>query len=85
MVQPLGAWIGLNLCREADNAFYWIDDTPVADQYSAWANGEPSHVQEKCVHIYVCYAPGKWNDMQCSLSGAYHNKALVVLCQKSLM
>ena len=83
MVQSLGAWIGLY--READNVFYWIDGTPVTGRYSAWANGEPSHVQEKGVHLYVCYAPGKWNDMQCSLSGAYHSKAPVVLCQKSLM
>jgi len=79
-VQPLGAWIGLS--RKADNAFYWIDGTPLAGQYSAWVIGQPSHVRQKCVHMYVEHVPGKWNDMECSLSGAHKSQFPVVLCEK---
>ena len=83
-VQIGGAWIGLY--RKADDAFYWIDDTPVTGQFSAWQNGEPNEVQKKCVHIYsLWYAPGKWNDVKCRLPDAENIKAPVILCPKMLM
>ena len=53
-VQNFGAWIGLY--RKVDNMFYWIDDTPLAGQYSAWDSGEPNNDQnrgENCVHTYT--------------------------------
>ena len=75
--QALGAWIGLH--RKADNRFYWIDDTPLAGQYSAWARGQPDLLYEKCVHMYnVLGKLGKWNDLACSVN----SPAPVVLCQK---
>ena len=45
---------GLGSYRNTDNVFYWIDDTPLAEQYSAWKSGERySHNlnDEKCVHL----------------------------------
>ncbi|XP_078380212.1 C-type lectin domain family 4 member E-like isoform X2 [Oculina patagonica] len=80
-VQFWGAWIGLY--RKADTKFYWIDDTPLEGQYSAWASGEPNKAEEKCVQIYAgSYSPGKWNDNCCNLSESKLTKAPVVLCQK---
>ena len=82
--QNLGAWIGLY--RKADNMFYWIDDTPLAGQYSSWNSGQPDQFHEKCVHIYdVLDKLGKWNDLRCSLPEAQKHIALVVLCQKKLL
>ena len=75
-----GAWIGL--FRKSDNAFYWIDNTPLTGQYSAWADGEPNSLDEKCVHQYtVSDKRGKWNDINCTLSQDYDLRAPVVLCQ----
>ena len=83
-VQLEGAWIGLY--RKADNTFYWIDDTLVTGQFSAWGNGEPNTFHEKCVHIYASwFAVGKWNDLECSLPQAEKSKAPVILCQKKMM
>ena len=61
--------------------FYWIDDTPLAGQYSAWASGEPNSNNEKCGHIYK--ASGKWNDIPCNLDKGHKHSAPVVLCQKN--
>ena len=38
--------------RQADNAFYWIDNTPLTGQFSAWGNGEPSSLHEKNIYIF---------------------------------
>jgi len=38
-----GAWLGLHRKPAAGNAFYWIDDTPLADHYFAWASKEPNN------------------------------------------
>ena len=75
-VPDWGVWLGLN--RKADNMFYWIDGTPLAGQYSAWASGEPNYNSEKCVHMYNSVL-GKWNDISCNLGGP---DAPVILCQK---
>ncbi|XP_020614039.1 CD209 antigen-like protein A [Orbicella faveolata] len=82
-----GAWLGLYRNPSAGDAFYWIDDTPLeGHQFSAWASGQPSHVQEKCGHMYAASDRiGKWNDKECSLSDAQRSKAPVVLCQKRFM
>ena len=80
-----GAWLGL--CRKDDNKFYWIDDTPLEGQYSAWASDEPSSNDEKCVQMYgKGPREGKWNDEPCSLSekDLHFNSAPVVLCQKAI-
>ena len=88
-VQEMGAWIGLY--RKADNKFYWIDDTPLAGQYSAWMSGEPNNAKldENCVHTYNHMknkVPGKWNDEECNFSKASHYRsAPVVLCQKKFI
>ena len=79
--QDWGAWIGLR--RKDDNRFYWIDDTLLAGQYSAWARGQPDLLYEKCVHMYnVLDKLGKWNNLRCSLNKAKKLIAPVVLCQK---
>ena len=78
-VPDRGAWLGLY--RKADDMFYWIDDTPLAGQYSAWASGEPNSNNEKCGHIYK--ASGKWNDIPCNLDKGHKHSAPVVLCQKN--
>ena len=77
----MGAWLGL--CSKADDMFYWIDDTPLAGQYSSWDSGEPHYSYEKCVHIYnVLNKPGKWNNLRCNLDGADKDDVPVVICQK---
>lgn len=78
------AWLGLY--RKANNAFYWIDDIPLTDQYAAWASGEPNYfyVNEKCVHIYnVLEKLGELNDLRCNLDEAQKNVAPVTLCQEN--
>ena len=84
-VQPYGTWIGLYRKPSAGNAFYWIDDTPLAGQYSAWVSGEPSYVVEKCVHTYIAWKKnrdGEWNDNRCNLHELKRRFAPVILCQK---
>ena len=80
-VQDWGAWIGLY--RKADDMFYWVDDTPLAGHYSAWARGEPDHNFVKCVHIYnESDKFGEWNNIRCILDDADKNAAPTVSCQK---
>ena len=78
-----GAWLGL--CRKDDNKFYWIDNTPLEGQYSAWANDEPNNHVEKCVQMYG-KGPneGKWNDESCSMDAKFSDSAPVALCQKAI-
>ncbi|CAH3131590.1 unnamed protein product, partial [Porites lobata] len=67
-----GVWLGF--VRKADNKFYWIDDTPLAKGYTAWARGEPNKVIEKCGNMFGSphrYG-GKWNDIPCDLDPAKH-------------
>ena len=76
-----GTWLGLY--RKADSNFYWINDTPLAGQYSAWASGEPNNLHEKCAHMFVTGSrQGQWNDESCSIDAKYLSYAPVVLCQK---
>ena len=77
--QSWGAWLGLY--KKADNALYWIDDTPLAGHYSAWGIGEPNYVYHKCVHTQS-RKEGRWNDNACNLPEISRSKAPVVLCQK---
>ena len=80
-VTTWGAWLGLY--RKADNKFYWINDTPLTGQYSAWASGEPNGLHEKCGHLYGIGARnGMWNDISCTLDAIYLIYAPVALCQK---
>ncbi|KAL9979431.1 hypothetical protein ACROYT_G017102 [Oculina patagonica] len=81
-VQHWGVWIGLH--RKDDTKFYWIDDTPLEGQYSAWASGEPNSIHEKCVHTYTQQGRirGKWNDKRCNLDESQRLSAPVVLCQR---
>jgi len=74
-----GAWLGLE--RKSGNEFYWIDDTPLAGQYAAWASGEPNNLHEKCVKS-VLHKEGLWNDNTCTVREKYKSKAPVVLYQK---
>ena len=87
MVQIESAWLGLKRKTSAGNTFYWIDDTPLAGHFSAWASGEPNDSREECVQIYVAsaYNRGKWNDKKCILPDLEQEKAPVVLCQKRLV
>ena len=85
-VQIEGAWLGLKRNTSAGNEFYWIDGTPVAGQYSAWASNEPNNVKEECVRMYAAsYKPGEWNDMECVFNVSRKSTAPVVLCQQQLM
>ena len=82
MSQPNGrdrsAWIGLS--RKMDDKFYWMDGTPLAGRFSAWAQGEPNYLHEKCVFIFS----KKWYDCPCTFGGSPQFPAPVVLCQKSI-
>ncbi|CAH3017741.1 unnamed protein product [Porites evermanni] len=78
-----GVWLGF--VREADNKFYWINDTPLAKGYTAWASRQPDNVSEKCGNMFGSAkgAGGKWNDLSCDLDPANHWKvAPVILCKK---
>ena len=78
-----GAWLGF--VRKADNTFYWIDDTPLARGYTAWASGQPnnSNGNENCGNMFGTGSSGeKWNDLWCDLSPAQLKLAPVILCQK---
>ena len=80
-LQDWGAWIGLH--RDDDDKFYWVDGTPLAGHYSAWADGEPGHNFVKCAHIYNESGKlGKWNNIRCILKDADKDAAPAVLCQK---
>ena len=84
-ITVLGVWLGF--VRKADNKFYWIDDTPLAKGYTAWARSEPNNVNEKCGNMFgfsSIHGPGgKWNDLSCDVDLAKHWKyAPVILCKK---
>ena len=82
-ITDLGVWLGF--VRKADNKFYWIDDTPLAKGYTAWARGEPNNVSEKCGNMFGLSnsRAGKWNDLSCDVDLAKHWKyAPVILCKK---
>ena len=66
--------------RKANNAFYWIDDTPLADQYATWDSGEPTYFHEKCAHTCnVLEKLGKRNDLRCNLDETQKYAATAVL------
>ena len=78
-----GTWLGLY--RKADTKFYWIDDTALVGQYSAWGRGEPNNYHEKCGHMFGKEPrAGKWNDNLCSIDAKDLIYAPVVLCQKAI-
>ena len=87
MSQPNGrnrsAWIGL--IRKINDKFYWMDGTPSAGRFSAWAKGEPNSLHEKCVLILTIEDRQKnWLDSPCTYNGTPQISAPVVLCQKSI-
>ena len=74
----------LGFVRKADKKFYWIDDTPLARGYTAWASEEPNSPREKCGNMFGAggsYA-GKWNDLLCDVNPVHLKYAPVILCQK---
>ena len=79
-----GVWLGF--VRKADNKFYWIDDTPLENGYTAWDSRQPDHVIEKCGNMFGSPnigVGGKWNDATCYIDPANHWKfAPVILCKK---
>ena len=82
----MGVWIGLY--RKPDNEFYWIDDTPVAGQFSLWANGEPNNKNgEKCANMFAGkHLPsGNWKDIICNFSQENQQAAPFVICQKDFL
>jgi len=77
-----GAWLGF--VRKADNKFYWVNGTPLARGYTAWASGEPNNLSEKCGNMFGAGRSnaGKWNDLLCDVNPAHLKYAPVILCQK---
>ena len=76
-----GVWLGL--VRKADTKFYWIDDTPMANGYTAWLTGKPDSVSQKCAHMYgTGGGAGKWDDVYCDNSPSYFTSSPVILCKK---
>ena len=78
-----GVWLGF--VRKADNKFYWIDDTPLAKGYTAWASRQPDNSggNEKCGNMFGSTkgVGGKWNDLPCDVT-RYWKYAPVILCKK---
>lgn len=56
-------WLGLYR-SDVDQKWYWVDDTPLAGEFTWWDTGEPNNVfgSERCVQMYEI---GKWNDIFC--------------------
>ena len=76
-----GVWLGF--VRKADNKFYWIDGTAMANGYTAWGRGEPNSVQEKCGNMFGKGGrAGKWNDIPCSVVPDNLKYTPVILCKK---
>jgi len=91
-ITEMGVWLGFK--RDSDNKFYWIDDTPLTGNYSAWAIGEPNNYEndnEDCGNMFgsgnqrPSYDHGKWNDLACSITREvdYQKYAPSILCQKN--
>ena len=79
--------------NQTDDKLYWIDGTPVAGGYTAWAPTNPSNSggKEDCGHILGEAGEGyanynrKWNDVPCYLRASwFQNKYPVILCEKSI-
>ena len=80
-VQNWGVWLGF--VRKTDNKLYWIDDTPMANGYTAWGTGEPNKVSERCGNMFgKGHSLAKWNDLTCSLGANFLHAAPVTLCKK---
>ena len=81
-ITGLGVWLGF--VRKADNKFYWIDDTPLAKGYTAWASGQPNNVREKCGNMFGSTkgVGGQWNDLFCDNPANHWKVAPVILCKK---
>ena len=78
------AWIGLN--RKMDDKFYWMDGTPSAGRFTAWAQGEPTLRHENCVFIFTKEDRQKnWFDFYCTYDDRPRFPVPVVLCQKSIL
>ena len=76
-----GAWLGF--VRKADKKFYWIDDTPLSQGYTAKGRWEPNALAEKCGNMFSADGrAGKWNDLLCDVNPANLKYAPVILCQK---
>ena len=69
-----------------DDKFYWMDGTPSAGRFSAWAQGEPNYLHEKCVLILTIEDRQKnWFDFYCTYDDRPRFPVPVVLCQKSIL
>ena len=76
-----GVWLGF--VRKADNKFYWIDGTAMANGYTAWGRGKPNNVGEKCGNMFGKGGrAGKWNDIPCSVVPDKLKYTPVILCKK---
>jgi len=73
------AWLGF--VRKADSKFCWIDDTPLARGYTAWASGElnNSNGNENCGNMFGISSGVKWNDLWCDLNPVQLKNAPVIL------
>ena len=72
-----GAWIGIQRDQE-DDKLYWIDGTPVAGGFTAWAPLNPSNSfgKQDCGNILGATGSrkeyrGKWDDSHCSFGMAF--------------
>ena len=80
-VQRWGVWLGF--VRKADNKFYWIDGTAMANGYTDWGSGEPNGVSEKCGNMFGTERrAGKWNDISCDVIPGHLRYTPVILCKK---
>ena len=79
-------WLGMERKADHDSEFYWVDDTAVEDNYSAWATREPSNLGEKCGMLWgpTGNYPGEWNDAFCDFTRRVQEgkEKPLVLCQK---
>ena len=58
------SWIGLCRNPKDKSRFLWVDKSPVS--YTHWYRGEPSSLQEGCVHMNSQAHNLGWNDLRCT-------------------
>ena len=80
----VGAWIGLQ--RKSNSLFYWIDGTPLQDQYTNWWPGEPNNAKGNEDAVYMSIDGGKWSDDPCNLNGYswWNNRDVLTVCESPI-
>jgi len=62
----IGWWIGLDDLDE-EGTFVWVDGSPLGEDISQWAPGEPNNANDNEHCAILSGSLGSWNDNSCTL------------------